>query len=90
MNKKIISLLMGISMLATTAPVMATTEGIEQGDILLISEAPVVEENTYEGTVSAIEEANVTIAIDGMDVSFVLSEGVELGGIVVGDKVTVT
>ena len=90
MNKKIISLLMGISMLATTAPVMATTEGIEQGDILLISEAPVVEENTFEGTVSAIEEANVTIAIDGMDVSFVLAEGVELGGIVVGDKVTVT
>ncbi len=95
MNKKIISLLMGVAMLASSVPAMATTEGIVQGDIMLISEEPiveetVVEENTYEGTVSAIEEAVVTISIDGMDVTFVLAEGVELGEIAVGDKVCVT
>lgn len=97
MNKKIISLLMGVAMLATTVPVMATTEGIVQDDILLISEEPVAEEGVfeeasfdYEGTVSAIDEALVTITIDGMDVTFALAEGVELGEIAVGDAVKVT
>ena len=88
MNKKIISLLMGISMLATTAPVMATTEGIVQDDIMLIAENP-AEENVYEGTVSAIDGQLVTIATDGMDITFVLAEGVELGEIAVGDGVRV-
>ena len=97
MNKKIISLLMGVAMLATTVPVMATTEGIVQDDILLISEEPIVEEGafeealfTYVSTVSAIEENTVTVTIDGMDVTFVLAEGVELGEIAVGDAVKVT
>ena len=90
MNKKIISLLMGISMLATAVPAMATTEGIVQDDILLISEAPVVEENTFEGTVSAIDGQLVTIETDGMDITFGLAEGVELGEIAVGDGVRVT
>ena len=94
MNKKIISLLMGISMLATTAPVMATTEGIVQDDIMMISEevsgTPAVEENIYEGTVSAIDGQLVTIATDGMDITFGLAEGVELGEIAVGDGVRVT
>ena len=97
MNKKIISLLMGVAMLATTVPAMATTEGIVQDDILLISEEPVAEEGVfeeasfdYEGTVSAIDEALVTIKIDGMDVTFALAEGVELGEIAVGDAVKVT
>ena len=94
MNKKILSLLMSISVLATAASVMATTEGIVQGDIMMISEevseTPVVEENTYEGTVSAIEESNVTISIEGMDVTFVAAEGIDLSEIAVGDVVTVT
>ena len=97
MNKKIISLLMGISMLATTVPAMATTEGEVQGDILLISANPETEEGvfeealfTYVSTVSAIEENTVTVAIDGMDVTFVLAEGVELGEIAVGDTVQIT
>ena len=97
MNKKIISLLMGVAMLATTVPAMATTEGIVQDDILLISEEPVVEEGvfeealfTYVSTVSAIKENAVTITIDGMDVTFVLAEGVELGEIAVGDAVKIT
>lgn len=97
MNKKIISLLMGISMLATTVPAMATTEGEVQGDILLISANPETEEGvfeealfTYVSTVSAIEENTVTVAIDGMDVTFVLAEGVELGEIAVGDMVKIT
>ena len=90
MNKKIISLLMGVAMLTASVPVMATTEGIVQDDILLISEAPEVEENAYEGAVSAIEENAVTITIDGMDVTFVLAEGVELGEIAVGDTVKIT
>lgn len=97
MNKKIISLLMGISMLATTVPAMATTEGEVQGDILLISANPETEEGvfeealfTYVSTVSAIEESLVTIAIDGMDVTFALAEGVELGEIATGDTVKIT
>ena len=97
MNKKIISLLMGISMLATAVPAMATTEGEVQGDILLISANPETEEGvfeealfTYVSTVSAIEENTVTVAIDGMDVTFVLAEGVELGEIAVGDMVKIT
>ncbi len=97
MNKKIISLLMGVAMLATTVSAMATTEGIVQDDILLISEEPIVEEGvfeealfTYVSTVSAIEENAVTVAIDGIDVTFVLAEGVELGEIVVGDAVKIT
>lgn len=97
MNKKIISLLMGVAMLATTVPAMATTEGIIQDDIMMISEEPVAEEGvfeealfTYVSTVSAIDGQLVTITIDGMDVSFALAEGVELGEIAVGDMVKIT
>ncbi len=89
MSKKIISLLMAAGMIISAVPAMATTEGIVQDDILLISENPATE-NTFEGTVSQIDENLVSIAIDGMDYTFGLDEGVELGEIAVGDTVKVT
>ncbi|MBQ3123847.1 MAG: copper amine oxidase N-terminal domain-containing protein [Clostridia bacterium] len=97
MNKKIISLLMGVAMLTASVPTMATTEGIVQDDILLISENPEAENGvfeealfTYVSTVSAIDGQLVTITIDGQDVTFGLAEGVELGEIAVGDTVKIT
>lgn len=89
MNKKIVSVLMTAAMLVSAVPAMATTEGIVQGDILLISENPVAE-NTFEGVVSAIDGQLVTITIDGADYTFGLAEGIELEGIAVGDTVSVT
>ena len=56
MNKKIISLLIGTTMLASTMPVFATTEGIEQGDLLLISAPVEVELNTFNGVVKEMRE----------------------------------
>ena len=97
MNKKFISLLIGASMLAASVPVMATTEGIVQGDILLtsvedtvvISENPTSELNTYTGVVKAIEESRVTVSIEGVEYAFILAEGVELGDIAVDDSVQI-
>ena len=89
MNKKIISVLMTAAMLVSAVPAMATTEGIVQNDILLISANPNAE-NTFEGVVSAIDGQLVTITIDGADYTFGLAEGVELGDIAVGDAVSVT
>lgn len=89
MNKKIISVLMAASMLVSAVPAMATTEGIVQNDILLISANPNAE-NTFEGVVSAIDGQLVSITIDGADYTFGLAEGVELGDIAVGDTVSVT
>ncbi len=89
MNKKIISVLMTAAMLASAVPAMATTEGIVQDDILLISANPTTE-NTFAGVVSAIDGQLVTITIDGADYTFGLAEDVELGDIAVGDAVSVT
>lgn len=89
MNKKIVSVLMTAAMLVSAVPAMATTEGIVQGDILLISENPVME-RVYEGVVSAIDGQLVSITIDGADYTFGLAEDVELGDIAVGDAVSVT
>ena len=97
MNKKFISLLIGASMLAASVPVMATTEGIVQGDILLtsvedtvvISENPTSELNTYTGVVKAIEESRVTVSIEDVEYAFILAEGVELGDIAVDDSVQI-
>lgn len=90
MNKKIISLLMGVAMLASAMPAMATTEGIVQDDILLISENPEVEEGVFEeavvretatsyfrhiGTVSAVAEGSIDVVIDGdMVVTFATTD----------------
>ena len=86
---KIISVLMTAAMLASAVPAMATTEGIVQDDILLISANPTTE-NTFAGVVSAIDGQLVTITIDGADYTFGLAEDVELGDIAVGDAVSVT
>ena len=92
MNKKIISLLMAAGIMMSAVPAMATTEGIIQGDILLTSagDAETAKENTYIGVVKEIAENAVSIEIDGMEVSFVLAEGVTAEGIAEGDTVAVT
>lgn len=89
MNKKIISLLMGAAMLASSVPAMATTEGIIQGDVMLLSEDG-ESENIYTGVVSKLEKGKVTVAINGADAAFVLAEGVTAEGISEGDIVVIT
>lgn len=89
MNKKIISVLMGAAMLASSVPAMATTEGIIQGDVMLLSEDGEIE-NTYTGVVSKLEDGKVTVSINGTDVTFVLEEGVKAEDIAEGDTVVIT
>lgn len=89
MNKKIISLVIGATMLASSVPAMATTEGIIQGDILLTSIEETVELNTYTGVVTSIEENRVTVSIEEAEYAFILAEGVELGDIEVGNSVEI-
>lgn len=89
MNKKIISLVIGATMLASSVPAMATTEGIIQGDILLTSIEETVELNTYTGVVTSIEGSRVTVSIEEAEYAFILAEGVELGDITVGNAVEI-
>ena len=89
MNKKIISLLIGTTMLASTMPVFATTEGIEQGDLLLISAPVEVELNTFNGVVKEMREGEIVVTIDEVDYLFIPAEGVDLTDINVGDAVEV-
>ena len=89
MNKKIISLLIGTTMLASTMPVFATTEGIEQGDLLLISAPVEVELNTFNGVVKEMREGEIVVTIDEIDYLFIPAEGVDLTDINVGDAVEV-
>lgn len=89
MNKKFISLVIGATMLASSVPAMATTEGIIQGDILLTSIEETVELNTYTGVVTSIEESRVTVSIEEAEYAFILAEGVELGDIAVGNAVAI-
>lgn len=89
MNKKIISLLIGTTMLASTMPVFATTEGIEQGDLLLISAPVEVELNTFNGVVKEMREGEIVVTIDEIDYLFIPAEDVDLTGINVGDAVEV-
>ncbi len=76
--KKIISILMAASMLAAAVPAMATTEGIVQGDIMMISEEPVVEaverSNRYVGTVESVDENMVNVVIDEATYTFATTE----------------
>lgn len=76
--KKIISVLMAASMFAAALPAMATTEGIIQGDIMMISEEPVVEEtvrsNRYVGTVESVDENMVNVVIDEATYTFATTE----------------
>ncbi len=100
--KKILSLLMAVSVLTAAVPAMATTEGIVQGDIMMTSAEGIeqgditatseeaTELNTYKGEVKEIAEDSVIVTIDGTDYTFMLAEGVELGEIAVGDTVEVT
>ncbi len=83
--KKIISILMAASMFAAAVPAMATTEGIIQGDIMMISE-PVVEDVAttdelaipsyyqHKGTVEAVAENLIDVTIDGMTVTFATTD----------------
>ena len=89
MNKKIISLLIGTTMLASTMPVFATTEGIEQGDLLLISAPVEVELNTFNGVVKEMREGEIVVTIDEIDYLFIPAEDVDLTDINVGDAVEV-
>lgn len=99
MNRKIISVLMAAAMLSSVTAMAEndimpiSTEGIEAGDVILISETP-LKENKFTGEVTAISENMVTVAIEfeGLvsDYTFGLAEGVELGDIKEGDKVEVT
>lgn len=73
-------------MLAAAVPAMATTEGIIQGDIMMISEEPVVEDVAttdelvipsyyqHKGTVEAVAENSIDVTIDGMTVTFATTE----------------
>ncbi len=76
--KKIISVLMAASMFAAALPAMATTEGIIQGDIMMISEEPVVEEtvrsNRYVGIVESVDENMVNVVIDEATYTFATTE----------------
>lgn len=76
--KKIISILMAASMLAAAVPAMATTEGIIQGDIMMISEEPVVEaaerSNRYVGTVESVDGNMVNVTIDEATYTFATTE----------------
>lgn len=99
--KKIISIFMAASMLAAAVPAMATTEGIIQGDIMMISEEPVVEEvarsNRYEGIVESVDGNFVSVKIDEMSYPFAMTEetllysieGKEIDAVKAGDKVIV-
>ena len=99
--KKIISILMAASMFAAAVPAMATTEGIIQGDIMMISEEPVVEaterSNRYEGIVESIEDNMVNVVIDEATYTFATTdatllysiEGKEIEAVKAGDKVIV-
>lgn len=89
MNKKIISLLIGTTMLASTMPAFATTEGIEQGDILLISAPVETELNTFTGVVKEMREGEIVVTIDEIDYLFIPAEDVDLTGINAGDAVEV-
>ena len=89
MNKKIISLLIGTTMLASTMPVFATTEGIEQGDLLLISAPVEVELNTFNGVVKEMREGEIVVTIDEIDYLFIPADDVYLTDINVGDAVEV-
>lgn len=89
MNKKIISLLIGTTMLASTMPVFATTEGIEQGDLLLISAPVETELNTFTGVVKEMREGEIVVTIDEIDYLFIPAENVDLTGINAGDAVEV-
>ena len=83
--KKIISILMAASMFAAAVPAMATTEGIIQGDIMMISEEPMVEETAtpeeaapsyfrHAGIVEAVAENSIDVTIDGMTVTFATTD----------------
>ncbi len=76
--KKIISILMAASMFAAAVPAMATTEGIVQGDIMMISEEPVVEaverSNRYVGTVESVDGNMVNVTIDEATYTFATTE----------------
>lgn len=99
--KKIISILMAASMLAAAVPAMATTEGIIQGDIMMISEEPVVEaaerNNRYEGIVESTEGDFVSVKINETSYPFAVTEdtllysieGEEIEAVKAGDKVIV-
>lgn len=101
--KKIISLLMAVSVLTASVSVMATTEGIVQGDVMMTSAEGIVQDeitatseeetaefNTYTGIVKEIAEDSVIVTISDTDYKFMLAEGVELGEITVGDTVEVS
>lgn len=91
MNKKIISLLMAAGMTMSAVPAMATTEGIIQGDIMMLSDSvEVATDFAYTGAVKAIKDGRITITVEDMDVTFVLGEGVKADEIAEGDIVTVT
>ncbi len=99
--KKIISILMAASMFAAAMPAMATTEGIIQGDIMMISEEPVVEaverSNRYEGIVESAEDNMVNVVIDEVTYTFATTEdtllysieGEEIEAVKAGDMVIV-
>lgn len=88
--KKIISVLMAASMFAAAMPAMATTEGIIQGDIMMISEEPVVEEtvrsNRYVGTVESVDKNMVNVVIDENTYTFATTEATLLYSIE-GEKI---
>lgn len=99
--KKIISILMAASMFAAAIPAMATTEGITQGDIMMISEEPVVEaaerSNRYVGTVESVEDNMINVVIDEATYTFATTDatllytinGEEVEAVKAGDKVIV-
>ncbi len=103
--KKILSILMAASMLLAAVPAMATTEGIIQGDIMMISETPaadteaIAEDTEIEapmeaikhvGTLKEAKDNEIVVTIEDVDYSFILAEGVEVKDLKAGDKVEVT